>query len=500
MLGKSNPEYLPLVSSDEFLPSVSRWTSLGGLFLIGTCGAALAIANHTQYNVTVRADATVRPSGEIRLVQATTEGTIKSIPVKENSPVKQGDAIASVDDSSLQTKKSQLQGNIQQNKLQINQINAQINSIATQIAAETRATERAIAAATAELSRNQRDFQQRQITTQTSVQQAEANLKIAEAEVQKAEQEYWQATANLETIKANLKAAEANLKAAQTKRDRYKPLAASGAISLQQLQEAELAIQQQEQAVLAQKAAVEAQKKAVLAQAQTIERQKQTVAAAFAKLEAEKAALNPSTAPITISRDRIAQEKAKGDATLATLTKEQQALIGRRLQLQNQILTDTREIEQIEKDLQKTTLRSPVDGTILQLNLRNSGQTVRLGDSIAQIAPNNAAIVVKARIKAQDIGKIKLGQTAQLQISAYPYPDYGTLPAKVSAIAPDAIANPHNNSPYYEVTLQPEKNYLTRSNIQYPIQPGMAVTADIISREETVLTFILRQARLLADV
>jgi multidrug efflux pump subunit AcrA (membrane-fusion protein) len=474
--------------------------TLGGLLLMGTCGAAVAIANHTQYNVTVRAEASIRPSGEIRLVQATTEGTIKSIPVKENTAVKQGDAIALIDDSSLQTKKSQLQGNIQQNQLQINQIVAQINSIATQVAAESRAAAGAINSATAELSRNQRDFEQRQITTQTAVQQAEANIKIAAAEVQKAEQEYWQSQANLETIKANLKATEANLKAAQTKRDRYKPLAASGAISVQQLQETELEVQQQEQAVLGQKAAVEAQKKAVLAQAQTIERQKQTVAAALAKLQAEKAGLNPSIAPIAIARDRIAQEKAKGDATLATLTKEQQALIQRRLQLQNQILTDTRELEQIEKDLQKTTLRSPVDGTILQLNLRNSGQTVQLGDAIAQIAPNNTAIVVKARVKAQDIGKIKLGQPAQLQISAYPYPDYGTLPAKVSAIAPDAISSTNNNSPYYEVTLQPEKNYLTKSNIQYPIQPGMAVTADIISQEETVLTFILRSARLLADV
>lgn len=42
--------------------------------------------------------------------------------------------------------------------------------------------------------------------------------------------------------------------------------------------------------------------------------------------------------------------------------------------------------------------------------------------------------------------------------------------------------------------------YLEKQNQQYLIQPGMEVAADIISKEETVLTFILRKARLLTDL
>jgi HlyD family secretion protein len=93
---------------------------------------------------------------------------------------------------------------------------------------------------------------------------------------------------------------------------------------------------------------------------------------------------------------------------------------------------------------------------------------------------------------------------AQLQISAYPYPDYGTLKGAVRAIAPDAITpesqDASADTPYYEVTLQPEKLYLEKSGHRYPIQSGMEVTADIISTEETVLTFILTKARLLTNL
>ena len=64
----------------------------------------------------------------------------------------------------------------------------------------------------------------------------------------------------------------------------------------------------------------------------------------------------------------------------------------------------------------------------------------------------------------------------------------------------DATSNSSTITPYYEVTINPEKPYLVKNERQYPIQSGMEATADIISREETVLSFILRKARLLTDL
>ena len=88
MLNDLNPAFLRPVQSDEFLPPVSIWTTIGGLFLVGGVGAAVALAAFVKYNVTVKAAATVRTIGEIRIVQAAITGSIKSILVKENSSVK----------------------------------------------------------------------------------------------------------------------------------------------------------------------------------------------------------------------------------------------------------------------------------------------------------------------------------------------------------------------------------------------------------------------------
>lgn len=431
MLSDTNPDFLHQVQSDEFLPPISLWTRLGGLFLVGTFGVAVVLAAITKYNVTVRSAATVRPSGEIRIVQAATEGTVKSIQVKENTVVNQGDAIATLDDSRIQTQKSQLQGNIQQSQQQLAQIAAQIRSIDTQIGAESSLMNRNITSAQADLGRNERDYRERQITTAAEVQQAEAALELARAEMAQ-----------------------------------YQQLANTGAI-------ANLQIKQKEQ----------------------------VFKAALARLEQAKAALNPSAAPVAIANERIAQERARGQSTLATLNKERVSLLQRQVEIQNQQQRDRQDLQQIDTELQKSIIRAPASGIILQLNLRNPGQVVQSSQPIAEIVASDTPIVVKARVLAEDIGKVTLGQKSQMRVSAYPYPDYGVLNGKVSAIAPDAIT-PQDNSAtaaYYEVTIQPENTYLVKQKRQYPIQPGMEVTAEIISQEETVLTFILRKARLLTD-
>ncbi|MBR8841150.1 MAG: biotin/lipoyl-binding protein, partial [Stigonema ocellatum SAG 48.90 = DSM 106950] len=102
MVSETTLEFLSPVQNDEFLPPISNWTRLGGFVLIGTVGAAVNLAAVIKYNVTVDAAATVRPVGEIRLVQAANGGTVTNILVKENQVVKKGQTIALIDPFQLQ--------------------------------------------------------------------------------------------------------------------------------------------------------------------------------------------------------------------------------------------------------------------------------------------------------------------------------------------------------------------------------------------------------------
>ncbi len=501
MSNNSNPGFVSPFQENEFLPPIGRWIIFGGVFIITAVGLTFPLASVAKYKETVKAQASLRPAGKLRIVQAATEGQILDITVQENQTVKKGDVLATIDDSRLQTKKSQLQNKLQQARQQLVQTNAQITALHSQIQAETNRINRAVASAETELERRLREYQDKQITTTAEVEEAATNIRVAQRDLQKAQ-------AEINSAQANLRSLQASYLAAQSKHKRYQSVAAQGALPLNQLEEAKLDVQQQQEAIAAQQATIAMHQ-------ETIEQRRENVSAARARLKRAQAYLDPSRAEVAIAESNIAQEQARGQASLATLNKEREALIQQRIEINQQLEHDSHELQQLESELSQTNITATVDGIISQLSLRNSSQTVRLGEQVAQIVPSNAPLEVKAKVLPKDIGKLATGQDVQMRVSACPYPDYGTLKGQVKAISSDAIApqmngtDASNNSltaqtkasaTFYELTIEPDSLSLGQGNNQCTLQLGMEGEADIITREETVLKFLLRKARLLTDL
>ena len=466
MLYTHNQEFDSLSENDNSLPPINRWTSLAGVFLIGTVIASIALSSWVKYNVTIKAAAIVRPIGETRVVQPKIEGTIKSILVKENQIVKQGEIIAILDTDQLLIKKSQLEEGIKQSKLQIMQIYAQNRVLNNQIMAEKRVVERIIAAAREDLLRNQREYQERRINTENELMTAEVNIEKELVDLEKA---------------------EVDLEFAKVDRDRYEKLSKIGAIGNREFEQKQLVVKQI---------------------SLTLESAKKAVDIAQIKIKSNKAAINPTTAMMKMAEQRIAQEIAKGEANIAVLNKEREILIQRLLEIQTQIKQSQKELQQLENQRKNSIILSTSNGIIFKLNLRNSGQFVRAGESIAEVVPNNAPLVIKAMIPTAEINKIAINQKVQLRVDACPYPDYGTAKGIVKNIAPDAItpqskdSNTTNSSgiSYFEAAIQPESYSFGNNGRQCLLQSGMNATAEIISKEETALQFMLRKARLITDL
>ncbi|MDJ0615910.1 MAG: HlyD family efflux transporter periplasmic adaptor subunit [Calothrix sp. MO_192.B10] len=500
MLDDTSPDNLRPVQSNEFLPSISAWETLGGLFLLATVAVGIGLAAIIEYPVRVRTKGFVRPTGEVRIVQATTTGVVERISAKENQEVKSGDAIATLSTVELQTQKSQILENIQQKKLQLTQLVAQIRILDTQIIAESDRANRSVASAVAQLKTIQRDYEQKRVTATSGVEEAATNIKIAQEELQ-------QSQAELKSTQAQVGAIQAALQAAIIKRNRYQIIAESGSISQNQLEEAQLAVTQQQQALQSQQATVESQK-------QVVEKQQQALTAAEVRYKRALGTSSPSQAVVSIAEENIAQEQAKKAVSLAKLKQERKSLLQQQSELQNQLYSTQKELKKLENELGKTIIRATETGTILKLALRNPNQLVRTGDAVAEIAPIHAPIVIKARVAVQDISQVQICKhtlvkdctqgKVDLRISTYPYPDYGTLRGVVRGITADAIAplttNDRTAAPYYEVTIEPITTYLEKNSQQYPLQAGMEVTADIMAQKETILRFILRKARLITDL
>lgn len=207
-----------------------------------------------------------------------------------------------------------------------------------------------------------------------------------------------------------------------------------------------------------------------------------------------------------IAKSRIEEKRAEKKRTLASLNSHKKSLLREKNEIYEQINNFRNELSQIKADTELYEIKAPITGTLFNFNVRNRNQVIRSGELIAQIAPENESLIVKARIKNQDRSKIALNQKVSLQVHAYPYRKNGILIGKVVEIAPDATSSPANNSINqsaatqenltYEVTIKPLSSYV-QDDSEKPIEAGMEVTAEIISEETTVLMFVLDKVGLL---
>jgi multidrug efflux pump subunit AcrA (membrane-fusion protein) len=486
-------ELVHQTTPDEYLPPIGRWLSICGVATIGIFCAAIGLSSILKYKTTVQAPATLRPKGELRIVQSAIEGSVSSIPVRENQAVKAGNIIATVKDvrldSKLKTKRAQLSGDTLKHKQQISKIDAQLIALQQQNFGELEQNDRSIAGIQSELSRAERDHLDKQRIGRAEVAEATANIETAKKDKQAAEMELLVATANLKSIQAAYQAAVA-------KRDRYQSVGAAGAISQNQVEESKLSAEQQLQAIAAQKATLSKQQ-------QTIARLQQIIVSTQARSTRTQVALDPSHAEIELVKHKIERERANGKTAIARFQQERQKLLQQRVELTNQIATTDREIAQIATDLQPTPIVAPIAGTVQQLALRNNNQVVHPGDSLAKILPTGTPLQVKASVALSDIGKVTVGQTIQMRVSACPYTENGILTGKVIDVAADAksidknAATPSAN--IYEVTIAPATTSIGTGKSTCQMRSGMEGRVDIITKEETVLNFMLSKARLLVN-
>ena len=79
-------------------------------------------------------------------------------------------------------------------------------------------------------------------------------------------------------------------------------------------------------------------------------------------------------------------------------------------------------VDQAEVDLDRTVLRAPIDGIIIKRDV-NPGQTVAVSleaKTLFKIANDLREMEVHGKIDEADVGQLKVGQTAQFTVDAYP--------------------------------------------------------------------------------
>jgi adhesin transport system membrane fusion protein len=145
-----------------------------------------------------------------------------------------------------------------------------------------------------------------------------------------------------------------------------------------------------------------------------------------------------------------------------------------------------------EDRVNRTEVRSPVEGIVNKLLINTVGGVIRAGEPMIEITPIEESLFVEARIKPSDIAFISPGQPAIVKITAYDFTVYGGLEGKVEMISSDSSVDEQTKESYYLVTIKTTESTLQKGKDSLPIIPGMVASVDIITGKKSVLSYVLK--------
>ncbi|WP_417604244.1 HlyD family type I secretion periplasmic adaptor subunit [Oceanimonas baumannii] len=145
----------------------------------------------------------------------------------------------------------------------------------------------------------------------------------------------------------------------------------------------------------------------------------------------------------------------------------------------------------LQDRVKRTSVLSPVKGTVKTLSVNTVGGVVQPGVSLVEIVPLEDTLLVEARIEPRDIGFLRPGLEAMVKFTAYDFTIYGGLMGEVEKISADSIQDKDGNT-FFLVTIRTRESYLGSEQAPLRIIPGMQAGVDIITGKKTVLDYLLK--------
>lgn len=146
-------------------------------------------------------------------------------------------------------------------------------------------------------------------------------------------------------------------------------------------------------------------------------------------------------------------------------------------------------IPALESRVERTTVKSPVDGVVNRLNYVTADAYVSTGDVLLEIVPTGSELIVEARINPKDIAEIVEGQNVKISLTAYDPSKYGRIDGRVISISADAMSDQQSGEQFYLVDVSIDGMLYEADGSDVTILPGMVASIDVLSGKRTILDY-----------
>ncbi|WP_445633511.1 HlyD family secretion protein [Nostoc sp. DSM 114161] len=457
-------------STEELLDALPKaWTRSLLYALVGFTAIALPWAMLSKVDETGSARGSIEPQGATLKLDSQADGRVTSVRVKEGDKVKAGQILLNIESNILQTQLQQAEAKLSGLQNQRSQFDVLKNQIQLSLNVQEQQNQSQALEKMSQVNQAKQDLDAKQSTY--NLQKLEKQALVNQAQQQ------------IKASQDTQKSAKSRLSIDSRQVERFSKLINEGAVSATQVDQ--LQKQQEESKQLYEKATSDIKQ----SQLQLTEEQNRY-----------QTTMNQLESDIKQARLRLQEEEnsyrsLQQAGTLALLRNQQQLkdLQTKIAGLDSQIAQTKSQIVSLKLQLQQRIVRSPVDGMIFDLPIDKPGSVVQPGQRIAQIAPENTPLILKAEMPSTQSGFLKEGMPVKIKFDAYPFQDYGVVRGRVNWVSPDSKVTQSNqgNTQSFELKISLDRHYIQSGNKRILLTPGQTATAEVIIRQRHLIDYIL---------
>ena len=144
-------------------------------------------------------------------------------------------------------------------------------------------------------------------------------------------------------------------------------------------------------------------------------------------------------------------------------------------------------------ELSNVEVKSPVDGTVVNLAVFTNGGVVAPGFKMMDIVPTNDALVVEGQLPTNLVDKVHAGLKVELMFSAFNTNRTPHIEGEVVSVAADRNVEERTGMPYYVVHVKVTQAGAKKiAENKMDIRPGMPVELFVKTGERTMMNYLLK--------
>jgi HlyD family secretion protein len=144
-----------------------------------------------------------------------------------------------------------------------------------------------------------------------------------------------------------------------------------------------------------------------------------------------------------------------------------------------------------EDIMSRTTITSPVNGVVVNLQVSTTGSVISPGESLMEIVPAGEELVIRARIDPIDIDVVRADLPARIRLTSLSARTTPELEAAVERVSADRLIDEATGMTYYEARIHLSDKELARLG-GAELFPGMPVEVMISTGSTTLIDYLIQ--------